>query len=246
MGCSKSKSPEAPEQPTPPDPIVVPPAPSVGAKLIPMKLEAPGQTIQFNYQANSSRLSSVSDSKGMKITMLYKDELLTGYLLEDKTEAFMNDIWRDVNKRINRVSRYQEKTNIIPGGEFQIDYDDHEHFSEVRHYSARNVLLSSWLFKYDADENLTQMDGDEGGKKTQQLFKYDLKSGMFRNVTAVKLLFLETDLDLFASSAHNLVSRSGPQEATYAYTYRPDDFPETITVVVNNVKTTFKVSYKTF
>lgn len=245
--CSKSQSPEAPEKPAVPEPVVIQPPPASANKLIPLRLESANQTIVLSYLVNTNLLASVTDSKGLKITFNYKDAQGTGHVIQDNNEMYMNDYWWDTSKRINRVTRYQDNGMITPGGEYQIDYNELDQVAEVRYYSNKNQLLSSKNFTYDALANLTSLHLVEGGVKDQQAFTYDQKNGIFKYVPAAALLFLETDIDLFCSVNNNVIQRSGSTgNVTYHYEYQNDDFPSQVTVNRNGQATVFKISYKSF
>ena len=254
--CSKSNPPVTPEKPVvtvpvQPPPTTNPPAdnpPPSTAKLLPVKIEAPGQSILFKYVGETNSLLSVDDGAGKKLTVTYKDNQMNGLITHQGNKFFYVDYWRDKQERIYKVDQCsQTSSEDIHLGYYTIKYNDQQQMTEINYFSPNNKPLHTKTFMYDLPNDrmgsITETNGTETTKYT-----FDLQNGLFKNVANAQLIAMETGENFFLSAQHNLLSitSTNPKNnMTCNYEYNADAYPTLITWEALNVKMTFKVSYKT-
>jgi hypothetical protein len=251
--CSKSNPPVTPEKPivpVPQPPTTTPPTvipPTSNANLLPVKLESPSQSIVFKYLGDTKSLLSVDNSTGKKVIITYKDNQMNGLYTYEADKVYYVDFYRNDQKLINKVTQWSQTTDEdIPLGHYTIKYNEQQQMTEINYYSAKNVLLRTKTFAYDYSNDTMGIIVESDDKETIK-YTFDLKNGIFKNVSNAHLIALETGDKFFLSSNHNLLSMasSNPKNnQTFSYDYNTDAYPTLINWQALNVKLTFKVSYK--
>lgn len=254
--CSKSDPPVTPEKPIVtvpvlPPPITTPPTdvpPTSTAKLVPVKIESPGQSIVFKYVGETNSLLSIDDGAEKKTTITYNNNQMKGLLIHQGDKTYYVDYFRDTQNRINQVNQWnQTNDEDIPLGYYTIIYDDLQQISEVNYFSAKNALLRKKEFTYDLSNDRMGIITETNGTETTK-YTFDLNNGIFKNVANAQLIALETGEIFLLSADHNLLSitSSNPKnDLTCSYEYNTDAYPTSITWEALHVKMKYIISYKT-
>ncbi len=254
FGCSKNAPPLTPVVV---NPVVVPvketptPPPASTARLLPIKIESPLETITIKYQGNSSLVASLDFGKSKKsLQFIYnKQNVLVAGLVEDpQAQEYQIDYFLDVHKNIFQVSYYVDLNNVIsPSGYYLLTYNALNQIVDAKRYSAKNILVNSYNYGYDLLTNINSIiTNQEDAKKLT--YTFDQKNGIFKHVNYAPMISLEISHHLLNSIANNISTKTGntpAQNLSYTYEYNSEDFPSQVTVNEAGVKTVYKVTYKT-
>ncbi|MET3115072.1 hypothetical protein AAKU52_002815 [Pedobacter sp. CG_S7] len=254
-GCSKSEPIVAPVPPVITEPVTPPsstPTPPLSnAKLVPIKIESVNETITLKYLGNTALITSIEEnSKGRKGIINYdNNKLISGYeIYENNQLIYFIDYWRDVNQRINNVNQFKNKgIQFTPTGYYTLEYNNLNQLSIIKFYSSQKQLLGSKSLNFDAASNIISIIINTG-QEEKSVFTYDGKNGLFKNVDNARLISLEFNHKLFNSLVNNLITKTGTfanQDFNCTYEYNSDSFPSQITLHEANIKTIFKITYKT-
>jgi hypothetical protein len=255
IGCSKNEPPITPEIIKPvvtPGKENPPPPPLSTARLIPIKIESPLETITIKYLGNTASITSIVFDKTLrKVYFSYKDgEVFSPAMANNsRGEEYYIDYFKDAKQNTYKVSTYiYLKTHFTPIGRYLLTYNSLNQIEEVKYYAGAESLLSTHNFHYDlaTNRNSIIINNEEDKKES---FTFDQKNGIFKHVENVMLLSFEIPHHLFNSIANNVNSRSGSppaQDYHYTYEYNTDGYPSQVTLNEANVKTVFKITYKAF
>ncbi|MHA4896426.1 hypothetical protein ACXZ1K_16855 [Pedobacter sp. PWIIR3] len=214
--------------------------------FVPVKFESATLTLDIKYQENTTFISEISISSGIKYTVAYANDL------PKRMERFLNGVrnyavdYLVTNGTVTRVNQFDVLTSRYqPLDKYQLEYNTDGKISVIKTYAVTNALAKTTNLLYGAEGNLISYSV-EIPDKTSFTCNYDSNPGIFGAVKSAQLLEMELPYYFLTFGPHNLTKMSGGTKAEnreYTYTYNKDSYPSELILKTESGTQTFKITY---
>ncbi|RAJ22871.1 hypothetical protein [Pedobacter cryoconitis] len=250
LGCWGCKKKEEPVH----TPETKPPVVEVGTrKLIPVQLGTGKSKVILNYTLQLA-IQKITNEDGRAIVITYDQ---TGKPIE--LERFKNEepvsgtsYELDEKGRVITGTTYKIKgSSYMQTGIYELDYNKENQVIKISYFDINNRKIAEQEKSYNHTGSLTI----EKGITSSSNYDYDLKTGLFKQISYLWLLQLEKENNLFPSGmnlflsgvnniqlCNNLLSPNMQQ--SFSYIFNKDGYPETINATIDGVKSAVKVTYQ--
>lgn len=204
-----------------------------------IETDADGITETTTYTYDGNKLISVDYEDGWKNIYTYEDDLLVreDQYTDNELTAYLILEYNTDNKIANFKEFFLEPSGLEGIAYKNVFIFNDDNTLTIENYSgdfnSQNASSSIDTFTYNGKNIITI----ENNSSSQNLYNasYDDKNGMFKNVHAIEVLNIITELSEFSASIYgntnNPTSIEGiySQETldSYEYTYNDNDYPET-------------------
>ncbi|MGY4384773.1 hypothetical protein ACVWYN_001807 [Pedobacter sp. UYP24] len=243
--CKKIKTPVIEPKPATEEPESKPNEPTKKI-LVPVKFESAALTLEIKYTENIPLISELTFSSGIKYVFKYSNQIpvkLDRYLNGTKNYSADYLISNGIITRVSQFEIFPSQSN--PLEKYYLEYNSRNQISVIKNHAVSNVLIQTRTLSYGSDGNLTSLFVEKTDK-TNFLYTYDTKSGIFSSVKFAQVLQLELPYQFLTSGPNNLIRFSGGKKSDdrdYTYTYNTDNYPASLTLKTQSGTQTFKISY---
>lgn len=224
--------------------------------LYPIQLQTGKSIILLTYSPTKT-LTKIDYGDDNTITLKYTSTgVLQGLSRYKKTsETFAIDYETDVSETITGAKTY----NVInkkskPEGYYILKYMNTSKTAPTRstsqphtigYYNNSNEIIYEQIRTFNQSGNLLNSVNPATGDTNNNT--YDTKNGLYKHVLYASLLAFEQENNLLLSTNNNIKNIDYPAKPalskTFDYTYNADNYPSTITTMVNGVKSITKITY---
>jgi len=139
-----------------------------------------------------------------------------------------------------------EGNKMISTGRYDLIYGETSYPSAISYYNSSEKLLLKQTLTFTPTGNLLNETSEDKNLNTTNQF--DENPGIFKQVKFNWLFALEEENKVFLSASNNIKQYEFPvqpaKNQTFTYEYKDKQYPSTVNITVNSVKTTSKITYK--
>ena len=246
MACKKNKISETERPPAPEKPLEI-------KKLVPVKFESAGSTLQLKYKDNTALLTEIGDGDGNKLVIGYTAGHQPAQLEKYKKGRLFYIAYYvlDDQKKVAKVLTfdYDHLGNYTPTGFYTLAYHDLERLHTISYYNHTDDLSNTCTRSYTQSGGLSEMElnmtKDPGNRMT---YTFDQKAGVSSFIPYSQLFTLEADHWFLFCAGNNVLSCQNQklplENVNFTYEYNEDGYPSKISVSKNKTIQSIKVTYK--
>tara|TARA_R110002050_G_scaffold97971_2_gene203620 strand:+ start:5901 stop:6704 length:804 start_codon:yes stop_codon:yes gene_type:complete len=206
-----------------------------------IETDSDGITETTIYTYDGNKLISVDYGDGWKNVYTYENEKLVreDQYADNESVAYLT-LEYNTNGKLSSIKEFFLEPSNLNGAHKYILKHNNDNSINIEIYSgdfnSQTNLFTTYTFSYNG-KNIFKIEDDDISSPEYYNAIYDSKNGMFKNVNAIDVLNIITELSEFSAplygSTNNPTSIAGiyHQESldTFEYTYNDNNYPKTAT-----------------
>ncbi|WNH12398.1 hypothetical protein [Thalassobellus suaedae] len=212
-----------------------------------IETDSDGEAETTIYTYDDNKLTSIDSGDGWKNIYTYENEKLVrdDQYTDNELTAYLTLEYNSTGKLTNIKEYFLEPSGLNGAHKYILTYNS-DNTIKIENYfgdfDSQTNLSSTYTFSYNG-KNIFKIEDDDNSSPEYYNVIYDNKNGMFKNVNAIDVLNIVTELSEFSASLYgntnNPTSIAGiyHQETldAFEYTYNDNNYP---------IKATYHDSYQ--